>query len=189
MLNDGVGIVDIEEDLQNFCQQAVKLGATDAKAIKAAEIFTANWVFLKCKFGCDGFGKCLTCPPNSPAPETTRNVLDEYEWAILVHVAKNNKSDWKSIRNIIPKLEREIFLSGYYAALGFASGPCYLCGDECNMKDCKHPEEARPSMEAAGMNVYATARKAGFPIKVVVKESDPQNYYGVVLVNTKDEVS
>ncbi len=181
--------MDIGADLKAFCELAVKLGATDAKAIKAADVIVANWVFLKCKFGCDGFGKCLTCPPNSPAPETTRHVLAEYEWAILVHVAKNAKSDWKSIRNIIPKLEREIFLRGYYAAFGFASGPCYLCGDVCNMKECKHPEEARPSMEAAGINVYATAHHAGFPLKVVTKESDPQNYYGVVLVNTKDDAS
>ncbi len=49
---------------------------------------------------------------------------------------------------------------------------------------CEKAEDARPSMETAGMNVYATTRKAGFPIQVV-KENDPQNYYGVVLVNSR----
>ncbi len=179
--------MSIEKDLETFCKRAQDLGATDAKPIKAAEIFVANWVRLKCQFGCDGWGQCLTCPPNSPTPETTRKVLAEYEWAILVHVAKNKKGDWKSIREIIPKLEREIFLSGYYAAFGFASGPCYLCS-ECNLKGCKHPEEARPSMEAAGINVYATAHRAGFPLKVVKAETDSQNYYGVILVNARDDV-
>lgn len=179
--------MDIEADLKAFCERAIKMGASNAKAIKASDIFVAEWVRLKCQYGCDGWGKCLTCPPHSPSPETTRRILSAYEWAILVHVAKHNSNDWKSIRQIIPKLEREIFLRGYYAAFGFASGPCYLCEGECTMKECKHPEEARPSMEAAGINVYATVRKAGFPIKVVTKDSDPQNYYGVVLVNTKDE--
>ncbi len=185
MSNDEVEIMDIDADLKAFCERAVKLGATNATAIKAAEIFVAEWVRLKCQFGCDGWGQCLTCPPHSPTPETTRKVLAEYEWAILVHVAvEKGKRDWKSIRKIIPELEKDIFLKGYYATLGFASGPCYFCGDVCNLKECKHPELARPSMEAAGMDVYATARKAGFPIQVV-KENDPQNYYGVVLVNSR----
>ncbi len=180
----------IEKDLDAFCIRAVALGATDAKVIKATDIFVAEWVRLKCQFGCDGYGQCLTCPPYSPTPETTRKVLAEYEWAILIHVISDKaKGDWTRISSIIPKLEREIFLSGYYAALGFASGPCSYCTAACNIKECKHPDLARPSMEAAGMNVYATARKAGFPINVVQKESDPQNYYGVVLVNTKNEAS
>jgi hypothetical protein len=35
------------------------------KVIPAKTIATAEWVRLKCRFGCDGFGQSLTCPPYS----------------------------------------------------------------------------------------------------------------------------
>ncbi len=47
---------------------------------------------------------------------------------------------------------------------------------------CKHPDEARPAMEAAGIDVFATARAAGLPIQVVTSEDSPQNYYALLLV-------
>ncbi len=37
-------------------------------------------------------------------------------------------------------------------------------------------------MEGCGMDVYATARGSGYPIRVVKDESSGQNYYGVVLI-------
>jgi hypothetical protein len=37
-------------------------------------------------------------------------------------------------------------------------------------------------MEAAGIDVFATARGNGFPINVVTDHNCPQNYYGVVLI-------
>jgi predicted metal-binding protein len=82
---------------------------------------------------------------------------------------------------LIVKLEREIFLSGFYKALGFGAGPCRLC-KECNLKECVRPDDARPSMEACGIDVFATARANGFPIEVVRDYSCEQNRYGVVLI-------
>ncbi len=37
-------------------------------------------------------------------------------------------------------------------------------------------------MESCGIDVYATARKNGFPIEVVRDERSDQNYYGLLLV-------
>jgi predicted metal-binding protein len=94
----------------------------------------------------------------------------------LVH-CKANKRPTK----IVTALEREIFLAGYYKTLGFGSGPCRLCR-ECNVEGCLHPDDARPSMEACGIDVYATARANGSPIEVVRDETSDQNYYGLVLI-------
>jgi len=86
------------------------------------------------------------------------------------------------IRGIVPKLEREAFQAGYYKAFGYACGPCHLC-EECNFDGpCEHPDESRPAMEACGIDVFATARAAGFPIGVVTSHRCEQNYYGLVLV-------
>jgi hypothetical protein len=37
-------------------------------------------------------------------------------------------------------------------------------------------------MEACGIDVFATVRKHGFTIGVVTCHSDPQHYFGLVLV-------
>jgi len=42
---------------------------------------------------------------------------------------------------------------------------------------------ARPSMEASGMDVFRTAREAGFPIRVVTHRRCEQNYYALLLLD------
>jgi len=163
----------------NWIAAAKRLGAAEAKLIAPATVVTAPWVRLKCQYGCGGWGQRLTCPPYSPTPEQTRSILDEYTSAVLVHCPGEEK--WRSVKQIVADLEREVFLAGFYRAFAFGSGPCDLC-EECNLKQCEHPSQARPSMEAAGIDVFATARANGFPIEVVKDYGCPQNYYGLVLV-------
>lgn len=161
---------------QIFVKKAAELGALDARIIDASTIVTAPWVRLKCQFGCGGYNSSLCCPPHSPAPDETRRVIDSYKKAILVHTRELG-----NVTKIIVRLEREIFLAGFYKALGFGSGPCSVCRS-CPEDGCSHPEKARPSMEACGIDVFATARGNGFPINVVKNEKSEQNYYGVVLI-------
>ena len=162
-----------------WAEEAKRLGAADAKVISPASVITAPWVRLKCQYGCGGYGQRLTCPPHSPTPEQTRKVLDCYRAAVLLH---NPGSDnWTTIDEVVAALEREAFLAGNYKALAFGCGPCHLC-EACNFEHCEHPSEARPSMEAAGIDVFATARGSGFPIEVVRDHTCAQNYYGLVLI-------
>ena len=79
-------------------------------------------------------------------------------------------------------LERDLFLAGHYKAFGLGSGPCGLCRTCAFDKGCRHPYKARPSMEAVGIDVFATARRHGFIIEVVRTHDDPQHYFGLVLV-------
>ena len=162
----------------HFIKRACTLGAKEAKVISPQQVFTAEWVRRKCQYGCDGYNEHLTCPPFSPTPQETRRMLDEYTAAILVHCHE----EWVDVKEIMYKLEREAFLAGYYKAFGMGSGPCNLC-DTCNTHEvCVHTEQARPSMEACGIDVYQTARTAGYPIEVVRDSTCPQNYYGLLLL-------
>ena len=158
-----------------FIKLAQELGATDSKVISAKTIIVAEWVRLKCKFGCGGYGQCLTCPPFSPTPDETRRALKFYKHAILVH-----GDEYADIRSIISNLEREIFLDGYFKAFGMGAGPCNLCS-KC-AKTCRHPEKTRPSMEACGIDVFTTVKSNGFPIKVLKTGNCKGNYYGIVLI-------
>lgn len=164
-------------DIEDFVQRACELGVTDAKIVPADSVVTAAWVRLKCQFGCDGYNRRLSCPPYTPTPQQTREVIACYRRALLVHCKSS-----PSTTEIVVKLEREIFLRGFYKAFGFGAGPCRLC-KKCNLEECAHPEEARPSMEACGIDVYATARGNGFPIEVVRDYSDAQNHYGLILID------
>lgn len=158
-------------------RRALAMGARHAKGVSPQKVFTAPWVRLKCQYGCDGYGSSLRCPPHSPTPEATRKVLDCYSRAILIH-----GDETTDITRIVTDLEREAFLGGFYKAFGFACGPCLLC-DKCAFdKGCRHPERARPAMEASGIDVFRTARAAGLPIDVVTGQDCEQNYYGLLLL-------
>jgi predicted metal-binding protein len=151
------------------------MGAKQAKIISPKTIVVAEWVRMKCKFGCSGYGQSLTCPPHSPLPEETRSALSFYKTAILVR-----GDAYTNIHALIPKLEQEIFLDGYFKAFGMGAGPCQLCS-RCG-KFCRHPEKTRPSMEACGIDVYSTVRANGYPIKVLKDPACRGNYYGLVLI-------
>jgi predicted metal-binding protein len=108
-----------------------------------------------------------------------REVLDSYRRGILMHFEPDAE-----IKAVVVELEREIFLSGAWKAFGLGAGPCYFCR-ACPVDEgqCRHPERARPSMEACGIDVYTTVRKAGFPIEVVQTTRQCPNYYGLILVD------
>lgn len=70
--------------LEFLRQTALDLGAKDAKVIPAGQVFVENRVALKCRAGCIGYGKKLTCPPHVPTPDEFRKILGEYRFALLV---------------------------------------------------------------------------------------------------------
>ena len=161
--------------LERFCELAVQLGAADAKLIRADQVVVRNWVRWKCRFGCPDYGEVLMCPPYSPTPEETLALLKEYEYALLF------RSKPSTPKNLAVELEKRIFLEGYYAALAFANDSCHLC-KECNVQKgyCIRPAEARPAMESCGINVFETAKNAGYRIEVL--KSKEQDFMGYDLV-------
>jgi len=92
-------------------------------------------------------------------------------------------ADPQHSRRLVAELERQAFLTGFYKAFGFESGPCGLC-EECAFEEgCRHPRLARPCMEPSGMDVFRTAREAGLPIRVVTHRRCEQNYYALLLLD------
>ena len=155
-----------------------KSGVIDARIISPSDVVTAGWVRLKCQFGCGGYGSSYVCPPHTPTPQEMRNVLDSYRKAMLIHFEPE-----ADVKAIVVELERDIFLRGAWKALGLGAGPCECCKECAVGKEvCRYPEHARPAMEACGIDVFTTAKKAGFPIEVVRTKHQCPNYYGLILV-------
>lgn len=152
-------------------------GAESARKIDPTRVVTAEWVRLKCQYGCGGYGECLTCPPYSPTPEQTRKVLDAYSVGFVIAWGDEGGG-----RKALAEIERRVFLKGFYKALALACGPCGLCRT-CNVDGpCKHPRQARPAMEACGIDVFQTVRDAGFKLNVVTCHEDTPHYYSLLLV-------
>ena len=106
------------KSVESFCKRAIEMGIEGARIVDPGSIVTAEWVRMKCQYGCPGFGMSLCCPPRTPTPDTTRKVIDSYRRAILLHrrLVKGEKR-WvrgKTFSKAIVRLEIEIFLDGYY---------------------------------------------------------------------------
>ncbi len=174
------------KSVESFCQRAIEMGVERAKMITPASIVTAEWVRMKCQYGCPGFGASLCCPPHTPTPDTTRKVIDSYQKAILLHQrlsrGEKRRQRAKTFSEAVVCLEIEMFLDGYYKSWSMGSGPCDLC-KECTLSGpCRHGSKARPSMEGCGIDVFKTARDNGFPIEVVRTRDQERNIFGLILV-------
>ena len=161
---------------RRLVKAALEMGAIEVRAIDPVAVETGEWVRWKCQFGCGCYGSSRVCPPHSPTPGQTRALLDGYKLALLFEAPP------REAKRIAVKLERHLFLEGFYKAFGLGEGPCSLCQTCAFDKGCRHPDRARPAMEACGIDVFATARKHGFSINVVRTHQDPQHYFGLVLV-------
>ncbi len=185
-----------EEEFDFLRRMALELGAADAKVISSDKVVIEDRVVLKCKVGCNNYGKTLACPPYTPSTEEFRRVVSEYSFALFMKFAstaeadeelqhilskpidddsisselkqKMNKfwADWKrdkaEMLSSVVKLEKEAMRKGYSLAVGFISGSCQLC-EKCNLdtRICAHPDMARYSEDAVGVNVKKTAKNAG----------------------------
>ncbi len=86
----------------------------------------------------------------------------------------------KKMGKLISAIEKEAFVKGYYLSLGLGMGGCMLC-PVCELKfPCKHPWEARPSMEALGIDVTRTVKNAGLQLSWGSKDIITLN--GLILI-------
>lgn len=183
---------------KRLIEQAVEGGATAAKIINAGDVFVAQWVRHKCQYGCPHYGKTFTCPPYAPSPQETADTLRHYQQALLVEFRGRRRDELREdpnrnlMHNLLFKLERQAFLDGFHGAIAYSAGFCRLC-KECpaeklekpslfNKKECLNPKMARPSLEACGVDVYSTVRKAGFELHVVREKTEPFTSFGLVLL-------
>jgi len=166
-----------------------KHGFEDYKWIKSEQIKVAQWVRLKCLFGCAMYGKRGSCPPNTPPIDECRKFFSEYEDAVVFHIQKTIEKmedyrPWAHDANrSLLELEREVFLAGYYKAFLVSFQSCSECAEcQANRLDCVNKKLARPGADAMGVDVYATARGIGYPIQVLKNVGETMNRYAFLLL-------
>lgn len=148
-----------------------------AGIIQTDEVVVAPWVRLKCRFGCSHYGSSLVCPPFSPDEKQMRDLLSAYTHGLLVQ----GEPPAGRFHEGLLTLERKLFLGGHPEALAFGAGPCSVCPD-CDVAGrCRFPAKARPSLEACGVDVYDTVRKAGIVLEPAQHPLSYVKYVGLVL--------
>lgn len=180
-----------DSDLRPYCMRVTEGRSAEAKAIHPGSVVTAHWVRLKCQFGCAKYGKSYCCPPDTPTPDEMRKVLGSYQRSILFHLesaklpGRNRRKHFADFIRDLVDLEGEMFKDGYYKALVLLAGPCELCETCAKLKgeSCAIGGRARPSMEACGIDVYATARGNGFPVQPLRTKDETLNDYCLMLVD------
>jgi predicted metal-binding protein len=162
---------------------------SDFRWIQPRSIITGHWVRVKCMYGCPRYGQKACCPPEVPSVAECSNFFKEYKSGLFFHFSRKLKklemrfSWYREINRKVLALEREAFLSGFYKAFALPPATCSLCG-RCreNKRECRQPLASRPTLEAFCVDVYATARKMGYPIQVLKGYEEEMNRFGLLLV-------
>ncbi|MCL2459789.1 MAG: DUF2284 domain-containing protein [Euryarchaeota archaeon] len=178
--------VPLQTEIDELITYAKSMGGT-AQYLVTSKIVVSEFTALKCKYGCRGYAKRFSCPPYTPTPEETRNVLAEYQHAIMVRFTErggfegytsppgNPQTTAAWVHQSMLALERHAFLAGYYKAFSFSAHPCSVCA-RCALKDggtiCRFRDQVRPSMEGSGIDVYATAKNIGWIIETLAYMPD-----------------
>ena len=195
--------------MRELVKAAKAHGASSAKIISARDVCVDKRARLKCLVPrCSSYGRHLLCPPNLMPVDEFKEILDCYGSALLLQVEADVDSSDKSVKHLDDDTCEEIgaetssrewqlkllrlvntteaiaFKMGFYFAAGLSGGECCLCR-ECvtpqSGKPCKHPFEARPSMEAMGIDVIRTCNKAGMP--VFLSSKNKVRWTGLVLLD------
>ncbi len=167
----------------------VNQGYDDYKWIDPKKIVVAQWARMKCMFGCKNYGHCGTCPPNTPSVPECREFVQGYKSCAVFHFTQKVKKPearfaWtRKVNSKLLKLEREVFLSGYYKAFLFFMDSCSFCETCPGVRQlCKNLKMARPSPESMAVDVFATVRKIGYPIDVLYDYKQVMNRYAFLFI-------
>jgi len=126
---------------------------------------------------------------------------------IMPRYAREGIQVANEVGELVSMVEAEAGYMGYYLAMGFKGGPCGFCGilspeyiadfvlgrdlPRCAVlegKMCNHFLQARPALEACSVDVFATAKKAGWDPPYIIMPEHPRksvpcvSWYGIVLL-------
>ncbi|MBR5430547.1 MAG: DUF2284 domain-containing protein [Firmicutes bacterium] len=165
---------------QPYIELALSMGAADAVYFRIDDIVFDSRTLLKCLYSCP-YGPRYTCPtaPGSPTMAQFQEMLSRYSWGVLVHGRRK-----KETMDIAFELERRAFVDGYHMAWSLSG--CPSCPSGCTLAQgtpCRFPRRARPQFYSVGIDVFATVRGLGLPIRTLKDpDTEEQNWYAPVFM-------
>jgi predicted metal-binding protein len=168
----------MEKKLDQLVEKAIAFGAAEAKLIAADDIVFDSRSYLKCRFGCNRWGKYWTCPPHLEiSPERFKDAFDQYKTGIIIKT-----TDPKTGQEVTLAVEKEAMLTAGFM-FAFAMVLCVQC-EECACPDpCRYPHLARPSMDAYGIDIGKTVAPLGFKVEFDRDGKLLPSWYSMVLID------
>lgn len=168
----------MEAVLDQLIDKAIEMGAIEAKLITTDSIVFDSRSYLKCRFGCNRWGKYWTCPPHLDiTPERFMDAFAQYRRAIVIKSA-----DPEVGQNVTVAIEKEAMMT-LGCTFAFAMVLCVEC-DECAYPDpCRYPHLARPSMDAYGIDIGKTLAPLGFKVEFDGEGKLLPSWFSMVLID------
>ena len=168
--------------LDGLLARARDLGATAARLIPATALVVEDRFAALCAqpHRCPSYGLAPGCPPHALRPAEFRQLLREFELALVFKInasladLRGNKrlAIARQIHVIAATLEREATGHGCNRAFAIAAGSCkeLFCADQesCLVLEgglpCPHADTVRPSLSALGSHFERLAHAVGWPL-------------------------
>jgi predicted metal-binding protein len=157
----------------NICEFANKHGIQKCLDFDPKLLVPDQKVRSACRQNrCGNYGKSYMCPPFFQPLSKIKTRLHNFHKGVLLQYAVNLdvKRDLKGVKQSMVEfhskiLEMEEFLKskGIKEVWGITAGSCGLC-EVCRVKTeepCFHPDKARSSLEALGIDVIALLTTLG----------------------------
>jgi len=179
--------------LEDLAAQARFLGATAAVIIPAHTLVVEDRFATLCAapHRCPSYGLAPGCPPHAMHPSAFRQQVQTYQQVLVFKIdapvtdlmGEKRVDITRTIHHIAAALERMARSRGLARALGLAAGSCkeLFCAEEeaCvvlhRQQPCLHPNLARPSISAVGVDFAALADSIGWPFDKIEPDKIANN--------------
>lgn len=175
--------------------QALRLGATATGTLLPRELVIDSRFPELCAgpTRCPSYGLAPGCPPHATAPQVFAKQLDQYQVVLVFkidapmsHLMGPERLPLARLTHCIAaNLETTALQSGIQHAQGMAAGSCreLFCAEEPDCPvlarhlPCRHPNLARDSISAVGVDFTALTERLGWSFKPFTPEktADPSS--------------
>ena len=180
-----------QETLDSLLDFALHVGATKVKRLPPESVHVEDRLAAFCEDPkCPFYGQSMSCPPHVAGPAAFRELLQSCRHAIVFRIEIQSSSLHGEDRQEVLRLLHEITASieieakrlGFTESAGFAGGSCKesFCRDQltcrviAEQRECRYPDQARPSMSGYGVNVGELMKAAGWSTNLFSSESIDQ---------------
>ncbi len=154
------------------------LGFEELIPIAPDQVVLSEFAKSKCSFGCRSSHQ-KECKDNDLYPvKRTASLLADYSRAYLL----KSQPPTDVFQRKALQAEALAFKEGFYKAFVFWAGPCSICPNCDKTQPCNNRKHKRPSMEGAGIDVYATVAQVGENMHTLKEMGEYIKYYALLLL-------
>ncbi len=154
------------------------IGFEELIPITPDQVVLSEFAKNKCSYGCRSAHR-KECVDNDLYPvEKTASLLADYRRAYLL----KDQPPTDIFQRKALQAESLAFKEGFYKAFVFWAGPCSICPNCDQTKPCNNRKHKRPSMEGAGIDVFATVAQVGETMHTLKEKGEYIKYYALLLL-------